>query len=351
MRFIHIADLHLGVSPDAGSAYSKNRPGEIWDTFRKIIEICKGEKTDLLLIAGDLFHRQPLLRELKEMNSILASASDTEVVMIAGNHDYVKKNSYYRTFGWAGNVHMILSEDISCVELPKLHTAVYGSSFHTREVEEARYADAVPEKRQKYEILLAHGGDEKHIPFQSRELKRLGYDYVALGHIHKAQILEENRVAYAGSPEPTDINDTGVHGYIAGEITDKGCRIRFVPAASREYIHMDVEVDRNMTGHLLKNAIRRQIEMSGVANMYKIILTGQRDPDMIFDLTDMDPFGNIVGIADHTRPAYHFEKLMEENKDNILGQFIHSLQGYDQESVEYQALCEGVQALIETRRG
>lgn len=343
--------MHLGVSPDAGSAYSKKRPGEIWNTFRRVTEICKEEKTELLLIAGDLFHRQPLLRELKEMNSILASVPGTEVVMIAGNHDYIKKNSYYQTFCWAGNVHMILSEDISCVELPKLHTAVYGSSFHTREVTEARYEGAVPEKRQKYEILLAHGGDEKHIPFQSRELTQLGYDYVALGHIHKPQILEAHRAAYAGSLEPTDINDTGEHGYITGEITETGCNIRFVPLAFREYIHMNVEVDANMTGHLLKNAIRRQIEAAGVENMYKISLTGQRDPDILFDLTDMDPFGNIVGIADHTRPAYHFDKLMEENKENILGQFISSLQGYSQESTEYQALCEGVQALIETRRG
>ncbi len=44
-----------------------------------------------MLIAGDLFHRQPLLRELKEMNSILEMLEHTEVVMIAGNHDYIKK--------------------------------------------------------------------------------------------------------------------------------------------------------------------------------------------------------------------------------------------------------------------
>ena len=61
-----------------------------------------------MLIAGDLFHRQPLLRELKEMNSILEMLEHTEVVMIAGNHDYIKKNSYYRTFSWASHVHIIL---------------------------------------------------------------------------------------------------------------------------------------------------------------------------------------------------------------------------------------------------
>ena len=303
------------------------------------------------MIAGDIFQRQPLLRELKEMNSVLASAVDTEVVMIAGNHDFIKKDSYYRSFRWADNVHMILDDKISCVELEKIQTAVYGCSYHKREIKDAVFDKAFPKKRQKYEILLAHGGDEKHIPFQYRSLAELGYDYVALGHIHMPQILIENQVAYAGALEPVDTGDTGAHGFMAGEITEQGCRIQFVPFASRQYIHMDVEVNRKMTGYLLKNQIRKQIEDLGVQNIYKITLTGFRDPDMIYNLEDMDPCGNIVGITDHTKPAYQLQKLMEENRDNILGQFIESLNGNDQDSIEYQALCEGVQALMETRRG
>ena len=82
--------MHLGAKPDAGNAYSQNREQELWDSFRDIITICNRKKTDLLLIAGDLFHRQPLLRELKEMNSILEMLEQTEVVMIAGNHDQEK---------------------------------------------------------------------------------------------------------------------------------------------------------------------------------------------------------------------------------------------------------------------
>ena len=133
-----------------------------------------------MLIAGDLFHRQPLLRELKEMNSILEMLEHTEVVMIAGNHDYIKKNSYYRTFSWAPHVYMICSQEIDCVELDRIQTAVYGCSYHSREIHDPVYDHAVPEGRQKYEILLAHGGDEKHIPIKSNQIMTLGYDYVAI---------------------------------------------------------------------------------------------------------------------------------------------------------------------------
>ena len=65
MRFIHIADVHLGMQPDAGFPWSEERGEAIWESFRRIIRLAGREKTDFLLIAGDLFQRQPLLRELK----------------------------------------------------------------------------------------------------------------------------------------------------------------------------------------------------------------------------------------------------------------------------------------------
>src|SRR5699024_11693261 len=87
MRFIHIADVHLGASPDAGSAYSKKRSSELWDALAEVVRTCRREETELLLVAGDLFHRQPLLRELKEVGGMFASLEKTKVVLIAGNHD------------------------------------------------------------------------------------------------------------------------------------------------------------------------------------------------------------------------------------------------------------------------
>ena len=60
MKFIHIADVHLGAQPEA-AVYSQSRGRELWESFEKILGVCEDERTDLLLIAGDLFHRQPLL--------------------------------------------------------------------------------------------------------------------------------------------------------------------------------------------------------------------------------------------------------------------------------------------------
>lgn len=322
---------------------------------------CKEEKAELLLIAGDLFHRQPLLRELKEVNDLFKTLKATQVVLAAGNHDYLKRDSYYRTFTWGENVHMILSRQITAVELPELSTAVYGLSYYDREITERLYDQAFPRKQQKYEILLAHGGDERHIPIQKDKLCSLGYDYIALGHMHKPSIIDtggcsigqpyESRMAYSGALEPIDKNDTGPHGYILGELAKGCCRLRFIPCALREYVHLEVTAEKKMTNRGLKARIREQIEELGIQNIYKVTVKGFRDPDILFELSDMDIYGNIIDLSDESKPSYDFMKLLAQNRGDLLGKYIESLIDYDEDSVEYLALCEGVQALMETRRG
>ena len=62
-----------------------------------------------------------------------------------------------------------------------------------------------------FSILLAHGGDESHIPIQREDmLKWSGFDYIALGHIHKPEIIFEDLMAYAGSLEPLDQHRDGI---------------------------------------------------------------------------------------------------------------------------------------------
>lgn len=316
-----------------------------------MVEVCEKEKTDLLLIAGDLFNRQPLLRELKEVDYLFSTLSHTKVVLCAGNHDYIKKNSYYNSFKWNENVHMFLENELAKVEFPELDTAVYGLSYCKKEITEFLYDVKPEETKCNNRILLAHGGDEKHIPFKKEVLLANGYDYVALGHIHKPQELAAGRMVYAGSLEGTDKNDTGVHGYRKGTIISHKCQSEFVPFASRDYVHMEVNVSKEMTGFSIRNKLSQAMEERGIHHMYKIILKGFRSPELNLDYKAMDIYGNIIEIDDQTKPAYDFEKLLRINKDNLIGHFIQSFSGEEKNSVEYEALCEGISALMETKRG
>lgn len=304
-----------------------------------------------MLIAGDLFHRQPLLRELKEVNYLFSTLTDTQIVLMAGNHDCIRKHSYYRTFSWHENVHMITSRDISCIKLRELDTAVYGLSYYEKENEGHVYESVKLQDSCRYRILLAHGGDEKHFPFHKAAVERLGFDYVALGHIHKPQELIPNRMAYSGALEPIDRNDTGRHGIIKGELGDSGCKIKFQPAASREYVHITIEVDADMTGFALRTQLRQRIEAGGVQNIYKVTLEGVKAPEIIFDLENMNPYGNVTEIVDHTKPSFDFKRMLSQNRNNLMGRYIESFGDARPGSVEYEALCEGILALQETKRG
>lgn len=97
----------------------------------------------------------------------------------------------------------------------------------------------------------------------------------------------------------------------------------------------------------MKDYIKGTVEKRGVQNVYKFILRGYRDADVEFDTAHMDVYGNILEIEDETRPAYDYQKLYEENQDNLIGKFIGEFSGCTEGSIEYQALQEGVQALLE----
>ena len=71
----------------------------------------------------------------------------------------------------------------------------------------------------------------------------------------------------------------------------------------------------------------------------------------LFDLDALDGRGNIIDILDETKPAWDLEKLYRNNKNNLIGRYIESFSGAEKDSVEYTALCEGISALMETRRG
>ena len=128
MKFIHTADIHWGMIPDSDKPWGKKREQAIRLTFQGIIEDARDSRADLLLISGDLFHRQPLARDLKEVNYLFSTIPGTRVVIIAGNHDRIRKSSALLSFTWAPNVTFLMGEELSSVYFEELNTEVYGFS-------------------------------------------------------------------------------------------------------------------------------------------------------------------------------------------------------------------------------
>lgn len=349
MRFIHMADVHLGAVPDSGCPWSAFRENEIWETFVRVIDQIREEKIELLLIAGDLFHRQPLMRELKEVNYLFSTLKKTKVVFIIGNHDYLKVDSYYLDFPWSENVTCLRGKECESVVFEDLDTEVYGLSYHTREIKEPKYNDLQPEKKAGFSILLGHGGDAKHIPIDRKKLLLSGFDYIALGHIHRPEMIEPDRMAYAGALEPIDQNDIGPHGFIEGKYNEGKLSISFVPWACREYIPLELDTKECPTNLAFQETVRMRMAAKGMQHIYKVLLQGYRDPDIVYDLDACRKLGNIVSVQDESVPDYDFERLMRVHAGDIAGRYIQTLYHKDMSDTERKALYYGIHALLEMR--
>ncbi len=346
MRFMHIADVHLGAEPDHGYVWSKDRGREIWESFRHVIEEAKEEQVDLLLIAGDLFNRQPKEQELKEVNYLFSTLGQTAVVLIAGNHDYLRQDSPYLTFPWARNVICLFSPDCERVRLPELKTEIYGFSYHRQQITEPLVDDLVAEKNDYFKILLAHGGEPNYIPMSREHLKNAGFDYIALGHIHKPQAMIENLAVYPGALEPVDCSDFSKHGYILGESSRRKLKLRFVETARRQYIRAEIPVSEEDSSFSVREKIARAIEKNGTQNTYRIVLEGQRDPAFVPDVREYLQCGRVLDVEDDTVPAFRLDRLREQYRGQLIGNYIESFGIDPEDPVEKKALIYGLEALL-----
>ncbi len=346
MKFMHISDVHLGVTPDAGKKWSEKRAQDIWDSFAEMIAIAAKESPDFLLISGDLFHKQPLKRELKEVCGLFSKISQTNVILMAGNHDYIQQNSYYRTVGFPKNVFFFPRQEVTCFDFPEKNTAIYGLSYWQREIKEPLYDTVCPKNGERINILLAHGGDEKHIPFSPQKIVDHGFDYIAAGHIHKGQQLVAGRAVMAGALEPTDCNDTGSHGYWLGTIEKGKSSISFYPVKKCEYCHETIRVTPEMTEHGLRDAIARLTENSEKYKYFCLRLEGRKDPDITFDLEKIEQMERVVSVTEQCVPDYNYEKLQKEHENSLLGAYISSMAGKEDNPVAAKALEYGVSALL-----
>ena len=356
MKFIHIADVHLGASPDFGYPWNKTREKEIWDSLTRLVEQIKREKTELLLVAGDLFHGQPLMRECRELNYLWEQIPDTAVVLIAGNHDHIRKDSAYLKMNWASNVIGLWGENCQSVYIEKCNAYVYGLSYHRKEMCDPIYNRTFPgkemnlrtEHRDAKHILLAHGGDDKHIPIRFGALSQASFDYIGLGHIHQPQIIEKNKMAYAGSLEPLDRNHIGPRGYIRGEIGELGTKIEFVPFAKREYKILSVNVDAKDSSFSVQEKVKSLIKKLGEQHIYRVELVGHRHPETYFSQEDYTRYGNVIDVTDRTEPEYDLDKIRRQYMGTAVAAYIDSFKQGTNEltEVEEKALYYGVWSLL-----
>lgn len=350
MRFMHISDVHLGVVPDEGKSWSEQRAKSIWETFAETVAEAGRQKVDFLLISGDLFHRQPLKRELKEVNYLFSQIPEVKVALIAGNHDHMQQKCYYLNFEWAKNVYFFKEEAVTKIDFAEENVTIYGMSYWHKKLQ-GRYYDNLGEVNpNRINILLAHGGDDNHIPYSASQVLGQGIDYIAGGHLHTGRQMVENRAIIAGPLEPTESKEVGPHGYWMGEIikqageTKSNCH--FFSIKKCEYCNEIISMTPEMTMFELENRIRMLTEKGETYKLYRIFLEGYVDADWEPDISHLEELPRVAAVFSEVRPDYDYDKIYEEEQDSLLGRYIGQMKKLPQDVITKKAMEYGVNALL-----
>lgn len=254
IRFIHAADLHLG-SPFKGFAglpggMSEAVQESTFNAFDNLIDYAVKERPDFLLIAGDVYdgeNRSLRAQELFRQGMETLCEAGIPVFVCHGNHDHLA-GSWVR-FSLPENVR-IFGPEVETAELDVRGTTVkiHGFSYPERHVNEPVIHHYPQSSGVSIEIGMLHGsirGDEAHdvyAPFTKDELLGKGYDYWALGHIHKRQVLHDHPpIVYPGCLQGLHRKESGRKGFYDVTLEQGSASLTFIPAGA--LIFGTVEVD------------------------------------------------------------------------------------------------------------
>ena len=326
MKFVHIADIHMD-SPFVNLSDKENlgdlKRLEQRKKIKEVIEYIKENKIDMLFIAGDLYEQQYIKKTTIEyINNLFKEIPETQIYIAPGNHDPYLKNSYYSKYKWNENVK-IFNSKIEKIEQNEVD--IYGYGFEDFYCTECGIENLEIENPEKENILIMHGTldganieEKQYNSISTKMLEEKGFDYVALGHIHKTNFNKENKIIYPGSLVSLGFDELGQHGMIVGEIKNKKLNIEFIPIKASEFVEKRIDV----TEIISKEELIEKIDSIEIQpNEYvKIILEGKRNFEInTYELYKLIQEQKIIKIKNKTKINYNLEKI--ENETTLKGLF------------------------------
>lgn len=239
MKFLHLADLHLGKRVNGFSMLEDQA-----HILRQILAILDDEQPDGVLIAGDVYDKSvPSVEAVELLDGFLTElrTRGVPVLLISGNHDSPERLAFGGRVMDSCGIHIspvydgalapvTLHDEFGPVHvwlLPFVKPAHMRRWFPDADIES--YTDAVAEAVAHMDIdtaarnvLVTHQFVTGGTRSGSEELSVGGtdnvdsgvfapFDYVALGHLHGAQHIGRETIRYAGSPLKYSFSEARQH--------------------------------------------------------------------------------------------------------------------------------------------
>lgn len=299
MRIIHIADIHLGQI----LYQNYDRVDEHDHFFAQLLNWCEEERPDALVVSGDVFDiQQPSATTKKAFTDyfvqIHARIPDMKIVITAGNHDSASRleadNAVWeyanaRLVGLSPSIELLDSADgwqekyIIGLESGYIVALPYMNGERKDLIQSILDYVGKVNKKGKPVVMMGHtavtgldaeGHEVGNLRFQDVEQLGTGYDYLALGHIHKSQTLGHDKDMF--------LDDVT---YPAGVIRYSGSALHV--SCDEKYPHSVSVVDIDRHGGSVR--IRRRV-IDELRHFYELPLDGSSYQSFEDALADIRKF-------------------------------------------------------------
>jgi len=292
VRFIHAADLHID-SPLRGLDVYEDAPKEIIRSasrraLENLVELAIQEEVAFVLISGDLYDGawkdfQTGIFVIRQL-SLLGQAG-IQTFIVSGNHD--AESVITKALRHPQGVYVFPTRSPESVSLDGLLVTIHGQGYGKKAVTTDLSQNYPAPVAGHFNIGMLHTsltGRPHHAPYAPctvEGLQNRGYDYWALGHVHKHEIVHKDPyIVYPGNIQGRHVRETGPKGCTLVTVEEgQICDIQFQVLDVLRWFHLLVDLTDMLTGtaslNLVDQALRDALEEAdGRPIAVRVELTG-----------------------------------------------------------------------------
>ncbi len=253
---MHCADLHLGsrfsgvTSQD--EALGKRLVSATYDALENVVELANREVVDFVIFSGDIFDSSNETPYARTRFADAVSRIKATCFIAYGNHDY--RRLWEDTIPLPDNAVVFgeRPEHFFFPSGPEAKVCITGISHSRKTHGDSLAVDFEPEKG-FFNIGVVHcdvdARDSPYSPVPLRDLMSKGFDYWALGHIHKSAILSTDPyVVYPGCTQGRSSKESGSKGvYMITVVNNRVAKAEFFETQAVMWIDTHVTIDESTT--------------------------------------------------------------------------------------------------------